>query len=346
MVELSTNLIASGGLVGVFLLMVLENLFPPIPSELIMPLAGFAAARGQMSILGVSSPASLGSLAGNAVWFELARAFGAARMRRLVERYGRWSGGAREIVKAEAALRRNGPVALFFGRFMPGVRTAISVPAGPDRDAAAASSTSGPRSARRSGSASWRSAATSWKTNSTRSRTGPGRSASPSSARHWWPSAGISGARAALPPRRRARPDGPAIRALVSGLRHAHPRRSRAAGLRRDGPARRRQPVRASRPPPSTRRATPVMKPASSLARNSAAFATSQAVPIRRRSGTLPSRAAATSARGRPVARARVSTAIGVSISPGRMVLQRMPCSAFWNATCSVKAIIAALVAL
>jgi site-specific DNA recombinase len=106
------------------------------------------------------------------------------------------------------------------------------------------------------------------------------------------------------------------------------------------------QPARASRPPPSTGRATPVMKPASSLARNSAAFATSQAVPIRRRSGTRASRSAATSARGRPVARARVSTAMGVSISPGRMVLQRMPCPAFWNATCSVKATIAALVAL
>ena len=83
MVEFSTNLIASGGLVGVFLLMVLENLFPPIPSEVIMPLAGFTAARGQMSILGVILAGSLGSVAGNAVWFELARAFGNARSRAL-----------------------------------------------------------------------------------------------------------------------------------------------------------------------------------------------------------------------------------------------------------------------
>ena len=82
MVEFSTNLIASGGLVGVFLLMVLENLFPPIPSEVIMPLAGFTAARGQMSILGVVLAGTLGSIAGNAVWFELARAFGTARTRR------------------------------------------------------------------------------------------------------------------------------------------------------------------------------------------------------------------------------------------------------------------------
>ena len=131
MVEFSTNLIASGGLVGVFLLMVLENLFPPIPSEVIMPFAGFAAARGKMSVAGVILAGTLGSIAGNAVWFEAARAFGVLRTRRLAERYGRWVGlGPEEIGKAEGVLRRNGPVAVFLGRFMPGVRTAISVPAG------------------------------------------------------------------------------------------------------------------------------------------------------------------------------------------------------------------------
>jgi membrane protein DedA with SNARE-associated domain len=131
MVEFSTNLIASGGLAGVFLLMVLENLFPPIPSEVIMPLAGFTAARGQMSILGVVLAGTLGSIAGNAFWFEAARAFGTARTRALAERYGRWLGiGPEEIAKGEEVLRRNGPVAVFLGRFMPGVRTAISVPAG------------------------------------------------------------------------------------------------------------------------------------------------------------------------------------------------------------------------
>ena len=125
------KLIEDAGLVGVFLLMVLENLFPPIPSEVIMPFAGFAAARGKMSILGVILAGTLGSIAGNAVWFEAARAFGKARTRALAERYGRWVGlGPEEIDKAEDTLRRNGPVAVFLGRFMPGVRTAISVPAG------------------------------------------------------------------------------------------------------------------------------------------------------------------------------------------------------------------------
>jgi membrane protein DedA with SNARE-associated domain len=131
MVDFSTKLIADGGLPGVFLLMVLENLFPPIPSEVIMPLAGFTAARGQMSILGVILAGTLGSIAGNAVWFEAARAFGAARTRALVERHGRWFGlGPEEVGKAEGVLRRNGSLAVFLGRFMPGVRTAISMPAG------------------------------------------------------------------------------------------------------------------------------------------------------------------------------------------------------------------------
>ena len=67
---------------------------------------------------------------------------------------------------------------------------------------------------------------------------------------------------------------------------------------------------------------------------------------MRLRSGTLASRMAATSARLLPVARARVSTAIGVSISPGRMTLARMPYSAFWIASCWVYAISADLVAL
>ncbi len=131
MFEWFVKLIDDAGLVGVFLLMVLENLFPPIPSEVIMPMAGFTAARGRMSIGGVILAGTLGSIAGNAVWFEAARAFGARRTRVLAERYGRWLGlGPEEINKAEGVLRRNGPLAVFLGRFMPGVRTAISVPAG------------------------------------------------------------------------------------------------------------------------------------------------------------------------------------------------------------------------
>src|SRR3712207_1017892 len=107
MIEWATNLVASGGLPGVFLLMVAENLFPPIPSEVIMPLAGFTAARGDMPLLGVIAFGVAGAAAGNGVWFEPARAFGAARTRRLLARHGRWVGiGEAEVAKGEATLRR------------------------------------------------------------------------------------------------------------------------------------------------------------------------------------------------------------------------------------------------
>jgi membrane protein DedA with SNARE-associated domain len=131
MVEWAANLVASGGIAGVFLLMIAENLFPPLPSEVIMPLAGFAAARGHMSLWGVLLAGIAGSLVGNAMWFEAARAFGAVRMRRIAERFGRHVGlGPKTVAQAEAALRRNGPAAVFLARMMPGIRTGISIPAG------------------------------------------------------------------------------------------------------------------------------------------------------------------------------------------------------------------------
>lgn len=131
MMDIVTSWVAGGGLLGVFALMFLENLFPPIPSEVIMPLAGFAAARGQMSLAGALVAGILGTVVGNAVWFEAARAFGAERTKRLVTRYGRWLGISRaDLDQAEASLRRFGPVAVCIGRCMPGIRTLISVPAG------------------------------------------------------------------------------------------------------------------------------------------------------------------------------------------------------------------------
>lgn len=131
MMDWITGMVAQAGYAGVFVLMLAENLFPPIPSELIMPLAGFSAARGQMSLLGVVVAGVAGTLAGNVVWFELARAFGVARTKRLCARFGGWLGITDEdLDKAQAALRRHGPWAVFLGRMMPGIRTVISIPAG------------------------------------------------------------------------------------------------------------------------------------------------------------------------------------------------------------------------
>ena len=131
MMDWVTDTVASGGLTGVFLLMLAENLFPPIPSELIMPLAGFSAARGQLSLVGVIIAGVAGTLAGNVFWFELAKWFGAARTIGLAVRFGGWLGITEaDLEKAQQALRRHGPWAVFLGRMMPGIRTVISIPAG------------------------------------------------------------------------------------------------------------------------------------------------------------------------------------------------------------------------
>lgn len=131
MIEWVTNIVAAGGWPGVLALMFLENLFPPIPSEVIMPLAGFAAARGQMSFTLAVLAGIAGTVLGNAFWFELARRIGSARIRPLFARYGRWFAvDDKDYDRAETTLRKYGPVALFFGRLLPGIRTLISIPAG------------------------------------------------------------------------------------------------------------------------------------------------------------------------------------------------------------------------
>lgn len=131
MIDWITDWVVAGGYVGVFALMFLENLFPPIPSELIMPFAGFAAARGDLSLTGVVLAGVAGTVVGNAVWFEGARLIGTARTKALSARFGRYAGVTLEdLDRAETTLRRWGPMAVFFGRMMPGIRTLISIPAG------------------------------------------------------------------------------------------------------------------------------------------------------------------------------------------------------------------------
>jgi len=131
MFEWVSNLMAAWGYPGVFALMVLENLFPPIPSEIIMAAAGFAAARGELSLVWLLLAAVAGTLVGNIAWYELGRWLGVERFRPLVARYGKWFAVEEEdLDRATGLLKRWGPLALCFGRMLPGVRTLISVPAG------------------------------------------------------------------------------------------------------------------------------------------------------------------------------------------------------------------------
>ena len=126
-----TNLIDSMGAFGVALLMFLENVFPPIPSELIMPLAGFNAARDTMSLPLVILAGSAGSLAGAYLWYWIGRRIGFERLCHLSQRHGRWlSVSPDEFDRANGWFDRHGGSAVLFGRVIPTVRTFISVPAG------------------------------------------------------------------------------------------------------------------------------------------------------------------------------------------------------------------------
>lgn len=123
--------VQQSGYFGVALLMFLENLFPPIPSELIMPLAGFNAARGHSSLLWVIVAGSLGSLAGALFWYAIGRWIGCPRLKRWSERHGRLlTLEPEEVDRAYDWFRRRGGLAVFLGRLMPAMRTLISVPAG------------------------------------------------------------------------------------------------------------------------------------------------------------------------------------------------------------------------
>nr|WP_223115757.1 DedA family protein [Paracoccus amoyensis] len=114
--------------------MFLENVFPPIPSELIMPLAGFNAARDGTPLWQAILAGGLGSLAGAYFWYLIGLAFGPIRMRMLVVRYGRWMTiNLAELDQAEAWFQRHGAAIVFFGRFIPTIRTLISIPAGIER---------------------------------------------------------------------------------------------------------------------------------------------------------------------------------------------------------------------
>jgi membrane protein DedA with SNARE-associated domain len=125
------EVITKAGYLGIAGLMMLENLIPAIPSELILPFAGFLAADEKLDLVGVIASGSAGSTIGATGWYVVGRKWGRAGMRRFVEKHGRWLLLDLEDVKrAEAWFERHQARATFLGRLVPGVRALISVPAG------------------------------------------------------------------------------------------------------------------------------------------------------------------------------------------------------------------------
>jgi membrane protein DedA with SNARE-associated domain len=131
MFKLISALLEHYGLWGVFGMMLVENLVPIIPSELILPLAGFEAARGHVDTTAAIFVATLGSTIGGTAWYGIGYGLGIDRLRQLVRRSRGWIPiSVPELDLSEAWFKRWGSVAVAIGRTLPGVRGVICVPPG------------------------------------------------------------------------------------------------------------------------------------------------------------------------------------------------------------------------
>lgn len=131
MTDWIVRLVDAGGYWGIAALMVIENVFPPVPSEIIMGIGGIRVGQGRMEMLPLLLAGTLGTTVGNAVWYWIGWKLGVERLRPLVKRYGRlltveW----RDIRILNRLFRRYGEIIVFVFRFMPAFRTMVSLPAG------------------------------------------------------------------------------------------------------------------------------------------------------------------------------------------------------------------------
>src|SRR5687768_15200541 len=123
--------IAHGGYLGILLLMAIENVFPPIPSEVIMGIGGLLVGRGEMEFWPLLIAGTIGSTAGNYVWCWIGDSWGYRRLAPFIERHGRWlTLDWQHIEKGTQFFRSHGQWIVFFLRFSPFLRTIISLPAG------------------------------------------------------------------------------------------------------------------------------------------------------------------------------------------------------------------------
>ncbi len=127
------DIIRSMGYVGLGLVMFLENVFPPIPSEAVLPMAGWLALEREsgFSLWGVTLVGVLGSVAGAFVFYGLGYWFGEERVRALICRYGKWALlSEKDLDMALTWFDRYGELVIFFGRMVPIVRSLVSIPGG------------------------------------------------------------------------------------------------------------------------------------------------------------------------------------------------------------------------
>jgi membrane protein DedA with SNARE-associated domain len=126
-----TDVVDALGYLGVAFLVAVENLFPPIPSEVVLPLAGFVAGRGDADVVGMILAATAGSVVGAWILYGVSAAIGPVRLRRFIVRFGRWfSVREHHLDRAEAWFDRRANAAVLIGRCVPLIRSVVSVPAG------------------------------------------------------------------------------------------------------------------------------------------------------------------------------------------------------------------------
>ena len=132
------------GYLGVALLVVIENVFPPIPSEVVLPFAGFVAQQGasavnatagaaqsDTTVVGMMIAATVGSVVGALILYFVSAAIGPERLRGFVERFGKWFGvKSSDLVRAEEWFDRRSSAAVLVGRCVPLIRSIVSIPAG------------------------------------------------------------------------------------------------------------------------------------------------------------------------------------------------------------------------
>ena len=125
------------GYFGVALLVIIENIFPPIPSEIVLPFAGFVAQQGagvaqsDTSVIGMMIAATVGSVVGALILYFVSAVIGPDRLRAFVEKFGKLFGvKPADLVRAEAWFDRRSFVAVLVGRCVPLIRSIVSIPAG------------------------------------------------------------------------------------------------------------------------------------------------------------------------------------------------------------------------
>ena len=126
-----TGIISSTRYFGIALLMFVENVFPPIPSELIMPLAGYMVTEGELSLLGSIIAGTAGSVLGSLPLYYLGRIVGEERLKRFADHHGRWlSVSRKDLEAAKRWFDQHGGAAVLLCRLVPALRSLISLPAG------------------------------------------------------------------------------------------------------------------------------------------------------------------------------------------------------------------------